>query len=244
VPPHPLIKHWLAVARNAQTPPAIFKSAITELSKILLYECVRDMLPTQEAQVETPMGVLADVEYVDPAQPIAVVPVLRAGLAMAESTQTIVPASVTYHVGYVRDEETLRASSYLNKLPESFDMDSKIVVMDIMLATGMLTLAVLWNTSGNLPEESLLFTACSATCRRVRAGGTICQVIDDIISRGAVPENIRVLSIVAASKALTTMSEKYEGMSVYTAMIDAEVNENGYIIPGLGDAGDRCYGTL
>lgn len=76
------------------------------------------------------------------------------------------------------------------------------------------------------------------------AGGTICQVIDDVIERGAVPENIRVLSIVAASKALTLMSEKYEGMSVYTAMIDPEVNENGFIIPGLGDAGDRCYGTL
>jgi uracil phosphoribosyltransferase len=82
------------------------------------------------------MGVMADVEYVDPSQPISVIPVLRAGLAMAESTQTIVPASVTYHVGYVRDEETLVASPYLNKLPPSFDMDSKILVMDIMLATG------------------------------------------------------------------------------------------------------------
>lgn len=137
VPPHPLIKHWLAVARNAQTPPAIFKSAVTELSKLLLYECVRDMLPTAEAQVETPIGVLADVEYVDPAQPVAIIPILRAGLAMAESAQTIVPASVTYHVGYVRNEETLEATSYLNKLPQSFDMDSKVVVMDIMLATGM-----------------------------------------------------------------------------------------------------------
>lgn len=76
------------------------------------------------------------------------------------------------------------------------------------------------------------------------AGGTICQVIDDIVLRGAVPENIRVLSIVAASKALTVMSEKYEGMCVYTSMIDPEVDENGFIIPGLGDAGDRCFGTI
>jgi uracil phosphoribosyltransferase len=136
VPPHPLVKHWLAVARNAQTPPAIFKSAITELSKLLLYECVRDMLPTTSAQVPTPMGVMADVEFVDPECPVAVVPVLRAGLAMAEGAQTMIPLSVTYHVGYVRDEETLEASAYLNKLPQSFDMDSKVVVLDIMLATG------------------------------------------------------------------------------------------------------------
>ena len=138
MPPHPLVKHWLAVARNAQTPPPIFKSAVTELSKILLYECVRELLPTQEAQVETPLGVMADVEFVDPSYPVALVPVLRAGLAIVEGAQTIVPVSNTYHVGYERDEKTLEATSYLNKLPESFDMDSKIVVMDIMLATGTL----------------------------------------------------------------------------------------------------------
>lgn len=137
VPPHPLVKHWLAVMRNGDTPPPIFKSAVTELSKILLYEAVRDVLPTMEAQVMTPLGVAADVEYIDPSKCIALVPVLRAGLAMAEAAQTIVPVSATYHVGYVRDEATLQASAYLNKLPERFDMDSKIVVMDIMLATGV-----------------------------------------------------------------------------------------------------------
>jgi uracil phosphoribosyltransferase len=140
VPPHPLVKHWLAVLRNAQTPPPIFKSAVTELSKILLYECVRDMLPTHEAQVETPLGVMADVEYIDPSYPVALVPVLRAGLAIAEGAQTIIPISSTYHVGYVRDEQSLEATSYLNKLPESFDMDSRVIVMDTMLATGALAL--------------------------------------------------------------------------------------------------------
>lgn len=122
--------------RNGATPPPIFKSAVTELSKILLYEAVRDMLPTLQAQVETPLGVAADVEYIDPGKSIALVPVLRAGLAMAEAAQTIVPVSSTYHVGYARDEATLQAAPYLNKLPPRFDMDSKVVVMDIMLATG------------------------------------------------------------------------------------------------------------
>ena len=71
----------------------------------------------------------------------------------------------------------------------------------------------------------------------------MCKVLDDIVARGALPENIRVVCIVAASPALNTMSQKYEGLKVYTAMIDAEVNEKGYILPGLGDAGDRCYNT-
>ena len=136
VPPHPLVKHWLAVARNRQTPPPIFKSAVTELSKILLYECVREFLQTSEAQVETPMGVMADVEFVDPSSPISLVPVLRAGLAIAEGAQTIIPVSTTYHVGYERDDSTQEATSYLNKLPPSFEKESKIIVMDTMLATG------------------------------------------------------------------------------------------------------------
>ena len=76
-----------------------------------------------------------------------------------------------------------------------------------------------------------------------RAGGTMCQVVQDIIDRGAIADNIRVVSIVAASPALTKMSQQFPGLRVYTAMIDAEVNEQGFIIPGLGDAGDRCYAT-
>jgi uracil phosphoribosyltransferase len=76
------------------------------------------------------------------------------------------------------------------------------------------------------------------------AGGTICQVVQDIVDRGAVPENIRVVSVLSASPALTKMSERFEGMCVYTAMIDAEVNKQGFIVPGLGDAGDRCFGTM
>ena len=71
----------------------------------------------------------------------------------------------------------------------------------------------------------------------------MCKVLDDIIARGAVPENIRVVAIVAAAPALTRMSEKFEGLRVYTSIIDAEIDDNGFIIPGLGDAGDRCFAT-
>lgn len=65
-----------------------------------------------------------------------------------------------------------------------------------------------------------------------------------MLRRGAVPENINVLCIVAAAPAISHMLDKYEGLTVHAAAIDSELNENGYIVPGLGDAGDRCYGTL
>ena len=71
VPPHPLIKHWLAVARNKHSPTPIFRAAIAELGRLLIYELGRDWLPTMEGTIESPVGP-ADAEYVDPSRPIKV----------------------------------------------------------------------------------------------------------------------------------------------------------------------------
>ena len=71
VPPHPLIQHWLAIARNDMTPPPIFRAAIAELGRILVYEAGRDWLPTMQQQVNSPVGV-ADATFVDPTQPVKV----------------------------------------------------------------------------------------------------------------------------------------------------------------------------
>ncbi|KIZ03617.1 uracil phosphoribosyltransferase [Monoraphidium neglectum] len=208
VPPHPLVKHWLAIARNAATPSALFRSACAELGRVLIYEAVREFLPTVEATVDTPVGT-ADVEFCDPTKPIKVVPILRAGLILLEQAGTVLPISETYHVGYVRDEETLQATAYLNKLPQRLSPEDRILVTDPMLATG----------------------------------GTMLKVLADLVARGADPSNIRVVCIVAAPPALKAMADLYTGLRVYSAIIDAELNEKGYIIPGLGDAGDRAYGN-
>lgn len=71
VPPHPLIQHWLAIARNEMTPPPIFRAAIAELGRILVYEAGRDWLPTMQQQIASPVGV-ADATFVDPTQPVKV----------------------------------------------------------------------------------------------------------------------------------------------------------------------------
>ena len=71
MPPHPLVKHWLAVARNKLSPPPIFRAALAELGRILIYEAARDWLPTLDAEVESPVG-LADATYVNPMKPVKV----------------------------------------------------------------------------------------------------------------------------------------------------------------------------
>lgn len=70
VPPHPLVKHWLAIMRNAATPSPMFHGAAAELGRILIYEAVRDFLPTVDLTVPTPLGVEADATVVDPGRPI------------------------------------------------------------------------------------------------------------------------------------------------------------------------------
>ncbi len=56
VPPHPLIKHWLGVARDAATPSVLFRTAMTELGRWLTYEAIREWLPTLETQVDLTCG--------------------------------------------------------------------------------------------------------------------------------------------------------------------------------------------
>ncbi|KAG8647670.1 uracil phosphoribosyltransferase isoform X2 [Manihot esculenta] len=208
VPPHSLIKHWVSVLRNEQTPCPIFRNALAELGRLLIYEASRDWLPTINGQIQSPMGV-ASVEFIDPREPVAVVPILRAGLALAEHASSILPATKTYHIGISRDEETLQPTIYLNKLPEKFPKESRVFVVDPMLATG----------------------------------GTIVAAIDLIKERGVENKQIKVISAVAAPPALQKLSEKFPGLHVYTGIIDPTVNDKGFIVPGLGDAGDRSFGT-
>ncbi|MEO0928120.1 MAG: uracil phosphoribosyltransferase, partial [Cyanobacteria bacterium J06643_13] len=119
VPEHPLIKHWLSVARDANTPSVLFKSAIAELGRWLTYEAVRNWLPTIETQVQTPLTQCPGT-FINPEVPIAIVPILRAGLALVEEVQKVVPLASTYHLGLARDESSLEPVCYLNKLPEQF----------------------------------------------------------------------------------------------------------------------------
>ncbi|PKU69421.1 uracil phosphoribosyltransferase isoform X1 [Dendrobium catenatum] len=208
VPPHPLIKHWISVLRNEQTPCAIFRSAMAELGRLLIYEASRDWLPTISGEIQSPMGV-ATVEFIDPREPVMIVPILRAGLALAEHASSVLPATKTYHLGMRRDETTLQPSIYLNNLPDKFPEGSRVLVVDPMLATG----------------------------------GTIVKAIDLLKDRGLNNKQIKIISAIASPPALQKLSTKFPGIHVYTGMIDPVVNEHGFIIPGLGDAGDRCFGT-
>ncbi len=208
VPPHPLIKHWLAVAREASTPSSLFRTAMTEMGRWLTYEAIRDWLPTKDVMVETPLAPCPGA-FVNPDAPVAIVPVLRAGLALLDGAQSLLPLASVYHLGFVRNEETLEASCYLNKLPDQFDPQTRVLIPEPMLATG----------------------------------GTMISVMEELVKRGIDPALVRVICVVTAPPALQKLSVAYPSLTIYAAGIDEQVNERGFIVPGLGDAGDRTFGT-
>lgn len=208
VPPHPLIKHWLGVAREVQTPPVLFKTAMTELGRWLTYEAARDWLPTMDTTVQTPLTE-CPATFVNPEAPLVIVPILRAGLALMEGAQAVLPLASVYHLGLVRDEKTLEPSCYLNKFPAQFNPQTRVLIAEPMLATG----------------------------------GSIVTAMTELTSRGIDPALVRIVSIVAAPPALQKLSAGYPSLNVYTATIDEGLNSHGYIVPGLGDAGDRAFGT-
>lgn len=208
VPPHPLIKHWLGVARDASTPSALFRSAMTELGRWLTYEAIRDWLPTRDGMIDTPLAP-CPATFVDPEVPIVVMPILRAGLALLEGAHAALPLASIYHIGFVRNEETLEPSCYLNKLPETFAPQTRVLITEPMLATG----------------------------------GTSMAAMAELTQRGIDPSLVRIISVVTAPPALQKLSVAYPSLTVYAAAIDEGLNNRGFIVPGLGDAGDRTFGT-
>ncbi|NER81061.1 MAG: uracil phosphoribosyltransferase [Leptolyngbya sp. SIO1D8] len=208
VPPHPLVHHWLGVARDVNTPSSLFRSAMTELGRWLTYEAAREWLPTLETTIQTPLAP-SPAKFVNPEVPIVIMPILRAGLALLEGAQSVLPLASIYHVGFVRNEETLEASCYLNKLPDEIPSETRVLISEPMLATG----------------------------------GTIMAAMETLIERGVNPEMVRIVSIVTSPIALQKLAEAYPMLTIYAATIDEGLNEKGFIVPGLGDAGDRTFGT-
>jgi len=182
---------------------------MTELGRWLTYEAIRDWMPTVETTVNTPLAPCA-ATFINPEAPVAIVPILRAGLALLDGAQSLLPLASIYHIGVVRNEETLEPTIYLNKLPQQFAPETRVLISEPMLATG----------------------------------GTIVTVMGELTARGIDPAQVRIISIVTSPTALQKLNMAYPGLVIYAAAIDEGLNDLGYIVPGLGDAGDRTFGTF
>ncbi|MCX6428158.1 MAG: uracil phosphoribosyltransferase [Actinobacteria bacterium] len=205
---HPLISHKLTVLRDEKTDSPTFRRLVEELVTLLAYEATRDVR-TKTVTVQTPVTQTQGLKMAEP-RPV-VVPILRAGLGMLEGMVRLVPTAEVGFLGMVRDEKTLKASTYANRLPDDLS-GRQCFVLDPMLATG----------------------------------GTLVAAINFLIEKGA--DDITAICILAAPEGIEYMEKAFENSSVpitiVTGALDEKLNEHGYIVPGLGDAGDRLYGVV
>ncbi|MEN3011864.1 MAG: uracil phosphoribosyltransferase [Dictyoglomus thermophilum] len=200
---HPLVQHKLTKLRDKSTGPKEFRELLSEISSLMLYEVTKN-LPTKEVEVETPLGV-AKGKVLDN-KDLAIVPILRAGLVMADGMLQILPSAKVGHIGLYRDPETLKPVQYYTKLPEDIDK-REVIVVDPMLATG----------------------------------GSAVAAISILKAKGV--KDIKFVCIISAPEGIETLRNSHPDVDIYTAAIDERLNDHGYIIPGLGDAGDRLFGT-
>lgn len=202
---HPIVQDRLTKLRNQATRPKTFRACLNDIALFLAMDATRD-LPTYEKTIETPLTETKGQLLVE-TNPL-IVPILRAGLALSESLQNIIPNADTGHIGLYRDHETHEPHEYLNRLPE--DLDRPIFVVDPMLATA----------------------------------GSMLATLDILIESGAVADDITIITLVCAPEGIEMLRNQYPDIPVYTAAIDSHLNEDAYIVPGLGDAGDRYFGTV
>ena len=201
---HPLVQHKIGLLRVQDISVQEFRQVVAEIGVLLTYEATRD-LPTTRHTIDTWAG-QTQVEKISQNN-ISVVPILRAGLGMLDGVLEMLPGAGVSVVGFARNEETLEAEAYYEKLVSDIK-DRDVIVVDPMLATG-----------GTL--DATLDLLKKAGCKRIKG-----------------------IFLVAAPEGLARIQARHPDVSVYVAAIDDHLNEQGYILPGLGDAGDKIFGTL
>jgi uracil phosphoribosyltransferase len=199
---HPLLLHMLTLLRSRTTDTTLFRSLVRHLTQILFYEAVHD-LRLEPLTVTTPLAECAGHTI---GERIGLMPILRAGLGMAEAVLDIIPSAAVWHLGLYRDHETLQPVTYYNKLPADLRIDL-CLVLDPMLATG---------------------------------GSAIAAI--DILKKGGA-RRLKFIGLIAAPEGVRALTGAHPDVPLYLGAVDSHLNEHCYIVPGLGDAGDRQFGT-
>jgi uracil phosphoribosyltransferase len=205
---HQLISHKLTYLRDKRTDSPTFRRLVDELVTLLAYEATREVR-VEPFDIETPVAPTTGIKLASP-KPL-VVPILRAGLGMLDGMVRLLPTAEVGFLGMMRNEETLEATTYANRLPDDLH-GRQCYVLDPMLATG----------------------------------GTLAMAIRYLVDRGA--DDITAITLLAAPEGIAHIEERLGDLgvplSLVTGAVDERLNDQGYIVPGLGDAGDRLYGLV
>ena len=214
VPPHPLIAHWLTVLRDRETPAPLFATAMAELGRWLTYEALRDWLPERSVALQTPLAA-CEGKVVDASVPVLAIPVLRGGLGLWQGAQTVLPACHVAHVGL----------EVIGGLPAADAVISSHWYLD------------------DLPEAVGERVGVLVFLPLLARGATLLALLERLSRMGIEGNRLRVITSLASAPGLKAVGERFKEVTIYCACIDPELDDQGQVIPGFGDAAQRLYGT-
>ncbi|KAF8451809.1 uracil phosphoribosyltransferase-domain-containing protein [Terfezia claveryi] len=229
---HPCLKVKLSQLRSATCSPKQTRALVKEISLLLACDALRSVLSVEEEGMDiTPLGAEYPVETVSPKR-IALIPILRSGLAMVEGTvpvsklsyklaligtafETILPENVpVHHLGLFREKTTLHPVEYYNNLPTGTANDASscdvAIILDPVIATG----------------------------------GTAEAAIQTLRDWGV--GKILVVSVLGSDQGLRRAATESGGVGiqVFVGGVDPKLESKGMIYPGIGDIGDRLFLTI
>ena len=199
---HAIVDHYLTIARARTSTQQEFRAALDQLGKVLAVEMTR-RIPCDVMKVDTPLESSQGFQL---HSRIAIVPILRAGLALVDAFAELLPMSVVMHLGMYRNEETAEPVWYYNKLDEQSPID-RALILDPMLATG----------------------------------GSVMAAVEALRTYGVA--QVEVGCVIAAPEGIQAVQGFDVDVDLTICKIDDRLDDNCYIRPGLGDAGDRYFGT-
>ena len=211
---HALAKDTLSRLRDIETEQVAFRKGLVKLGRICGYEIIDGAMDTEYISVETPLTETTG-ERVQGLGNVVIINVLRAATPFVEGLLKAFPRAKQGVISAGRDEEAGMG-----------DDGSFPITIDYV----------------KLPEISPEDTVIVAD-PMLATGSTMAAVLDHVLG-DTTPADLFVLSAVSAPDGLLRIGEEFPEADLLTVAIDDHLDDDGYIIPGLGDAGDRAFGTI
>jgi len=211
---HALAKDTLSRLRDVETEQVAFRKGLVKLGRICGYEIIDGAMETEYVTLQTPLEETTG-ERVKGLEDVVIINVLRAATPFVEGLLKAFPRAKQGVISAGRDEEA--GMNEEGEFPITIDYVK-------------------------LPEISEKDTVIVAD-PMLATGSTMCAVLDHVLGNAAEPTDLFVLSAVSAPDGLLRVGEEYPDADLLTVAIDDYLDDDGYIVPGLGDAGDRAFRT-
>lgn len=210
---HSLAKHTLSSLRDVETEQVEFRKGLVELGRICGYEIIDGRMETEYVSIETPLAETMG-ERVKGIDDVVIVNVLRAATPFVEGLLKAFPRARQGVISASRDESSRNED-------------------------GTFPITVDYVKLPEISEEDTVIIADPM----LATGSTLCAVLDHVTEDAPDPERLIVLSAVSAPDGVLRVGEEYPEVDLLTVAIDDELDDEGFIVPGLGDAGDRAFRT-